>query len=247
LSPSNKLWKVSPVKLPTLDAIKLHTIAATVTVYKLGSGVHRVLGGTKTENTNGQAYVVTYSTTTGHSRRESLVCPSARTRVRAYGNRVRSCVCDPRRGPFTKGEASLGGGTRSFVFQERDGTGAKLLVAVKDSKGQPGERLRYLEQLGKIDVVYAPTLIPKGDAMTSKAVRVAMSLQKHLLKGDAWQKWIKDPRNVSREWLVAHGVKVSDVQPPTLTESGKLRVVLWVSAATEEKFYKACGQDAVLT
>ena len=62
------------------------------------------------------------------------------------------------------------------------GIGLELRVTVRDSKGQPGERKRFLVQLGKLEVTYNKTAVPKGGVMTSRAVKVTMNVQKQLLK-----------------------------------------------------------------
>ena len=125
------------------------------------------------------------------------------------------------------------------------GAGLELRGSVKDSKGQPGERKRFLVQLGKVDVTYNKTTIPQGGVMTSRAVKVTMNVQKQLLKGELWSKWMDDPKGSTREWLNEQGIKASDVLPPTLRD-GNLRIVVWLSAGLEEKFQRLCGCDAVL-
>ena len=126
------------------------------------------------------------------------------------------------------------------------GTGLELRVTVKDSKGQPGERKRFLIQLGKVEFTHTNTNIPPGGIMNTKAVQVTMNVQKQLVKGDLWNKWMKDPLGYTREWLSEQGIKASDVLPPTLRD-GNLRIVLWLSAGLEEALQKLIGCDAALT
>ena len=57
-----------------------------------------------------------------------------------------------------------------------------LWMAVKDSKGQPAERIRFLVQLGKQEVVYNKTAIPEGGNVTTRAVKVAMIVQQQHFK-----------------------------------------------------------------
>ena len=128
-----------------------------------------------------------------------------------------------------------------------NGLGERVSLSVKDSKGQPADRVRWLIQLGAGDVVYNKATIAKGGAITPRAMLVTLTVQKGIVKDSLWKKFEADPRHQTREWLTAQGIKAQDVLPPTSKRDGNIRVVLWLPALMEENFLKLCGVDALQT
>ena len=63
-----------------------------------------------------------------------------------------------------------------------NGLGERVSLSVKDSKGQPADRVRWLIQLGAGDVVYNKATIAKGGAITRRAMLVTLTVQKGIVK-----------------------------------------------------------------